>query len=47
VTLSNASSIAARAYCDAARRLNGEDVEMAVPSDRKGLLVKLFGRRAA
>jgi septum site-determining protein MinD len=47
VTLSNPASVPARAYADAARRLNGEDVEMVVPSDKKGLLVKLFGRRAA
>ncbi len=47
VTLSNATSLTARAYSDAARRLNGEDLEMLFPSDKKGLLVKLFGRRAA
>lgn len=47
VTLSNAASAPARAYIDAARRLNGEDVEMTIPNDKKGLLVKLFGRRAA
>ena len=47
VTLSNATSAAARAYIDAARRLMGEDVPMTVPSDKKGLLDKLFGRRAA
>jgi septum site-determining protein MinD len=47
VTLSNPASVTARAYNDAARRLNGEEVEMLVPSDKKGLFVKLFGRRAA
>jgi septum site-determining protein MinD len=47
VTLINAASLTARAYSDAARRLNGEDIEMLVPSEKKGLLVKLFGRRAA
>ena len=47
VTLSNASGATARAYSDAARRLNGEDVEMTVPSGRRGLLANLFGRRAA
>ena len=47
VTLNNAASAAARAYLDAARRLKGDDVPMAIPSDRKGLLDKLFGRRAA
>jgi septum site-determining protein MinD len=47
VTLSNAASSPARAYIDAARRLKGDDVPMTIPSDRKGLLDKLFGRRAA
>jgi septum site-determining protein MinD len=46
VTLSNAGSSPARAYLDAARRLKGDDVPMTIPSDRKGLLDKLFGRRA-
>ena len=47
VTISNAMSAPARAYLDAARRLKGDDVPMSIPSDRKGLLDKLFGRRAA
>jgi septum site-determining protein MinD len=47
VTLNNPVSAPARAYLDAARRLRGEAVPMTVPSDRKGLLDKLFGRRAA
>ena len=47
VTLSGVASASARAYTDAARRLIGEDVEMTIPSDKKGLFVKLFGRRAA
>jgi septum site-determining protein MinD len=47
VTLSNASSAPARAYMDAARRLKGEAVTMSIPSDRKSLLDRLFGRRAA
>ena len=47
VTLSNVASAPARAYMDAARRLKGETVAMTVPSDRKGLLDRLFGRRAA
>jgi septum site-determining protein MinD len=47
VTLNNAASAPARAYLDAARRLKGDDVPMAIPSDRKGLFDKLFGRRAA
>ncbi len=47
VTLSNPDSAPARAYFDAVRRLQGETLEMQVPSDRKGLLAKLFGRRVA
>src|SRR5713101_3969904 len=47
VTLNNAMSAPARAYHDAARRLNGADVPMTIPTDRKRLLDKLFGRRAA
>src|SRR5499427_871193 len=47
VTLNNSTSAPARAYIDAARRLKGDDVPMSIPSDRKGLLDKLFGRRAA
>ncbi len=47
VTLNDATSAPARAYCDAARRLKGHDVPMTIPADRKGFLDKLFGRRAA
>jgi septum site-determining protein MinD len=47
VVLSNPSSAPARAYVDAARRLKGEKVEMLVPREPRGLLEKLFRRRAA
>src|SRR3954464_6762229 len=47
VTLNNPVCAPARAYYDAAARLRGEDVPMNIPSDRKGLLDKLFGQRAA
>jgi septum site-determining protein MinD len=47
VTLNNAASAPARAYMDAARRLMGETVSMTVPSERKGLMDRLLGRRAA
>ncbi len=47
VTLNNALSAPARAYFDAARRLNGEDVAMVVHSESRGLLNRLFGRKAA
>lgn len=47
VTLNNAASAPARAYVDAARRLMGETVNMMVPVERKGLMDRLLGRRAA
>ena len=47
VTLSNTASAPARAYIDAAKRLNGENVSMFIPSMKKGLLDKIFARRAA
>ncbi|WP_419729879.1 septum site-determining protein MinD [Lichenicola sp.] len=47
VTLSNPESAPARAYMDAVRRLQGESLEMSVPSDRKSLLGKWFKWRAA
>ena len=47
VTLSDPASGPARAYLDAARRLKGETVPMAIPGDKKRLLDRLFGRRAA
>ena len=47
VTLNNAASAPARAYIDAARRLMGETVTMMVPVERKGLMDRLLGRRAA
>lgn len=47
VTLNAPASAPARAYTDAAKRLRGETLEMTVPSDRKGIFAKLFGRRVA
>src|SRR5258707_352351 len=47
VTLHNAASAPARAYIDAVRRLMGETVTMMVPAERKGLMNRLLGRRAA
>ena len=47
VTLCDAQSAPARAYMDAARRLLGQTIPMSVPVDKKGLLGKFFGRRAA
>jgi septum site-determining protein MinD len=47
VTLNSSGSAAARAYMDATRRLLGETVPMAVPTERRGFINKLLGRRAA
>lgn len=47
VTISNPISAPARAYQDAARRLNGEKIPMTIPSDKKNLFGMLFGGRAA
>src|SRR5918911_2812944 len=47
VTLNSPLSAPARAYADAARRLEGESITMSIPPDRKGLFGKLFARRAA
>jgi septum site-determining protein MinD len=47
ITTCGPDSATSRAYFDAARRLAGEEVEMTIPTARKGLFTKLFGRRAA
>ncbi len=47
VTLSNPESAPARAYFDAARRLQGEKLEIQIPIERKGLLDWLFKKRVA
>jgi septum site-determining protein MinD len=47
VTLGVDTGVLSRAYCDAERRLKGHYVPITIPSDRKGFLDKLFGRRAA
>ena len=47
VTLSAPQSFPGRAYFDAAKRLNGETVAMAVPGEKRGIMSKLFGRRVA
>src|SRR5580704_17389073 len=47
VTLNNALSAPARAYFDAARRLKGMVIPMLVPSESRGFLNTLFGRKAA
>ena len=47
VTLNSAQSAPARAYFDAARRLKGMVIPMLVPSESRGFLNTLFGRKAA
>jgi septum site-determining protein MinD len=47
ITICGQKSVPALAYTDAARRLAGEEIEMMIPTERKGLFNKLFGRRAA
>ncbi|HWJ74521.1 septum site-determining protein MinD [Mesorhizobium sp. BR1-1-16] len=48
VTLTAADSAPARAYIDAARRLEGDVIPMMIPADKRvGFMGKLFGRRAA
>jgi septum site-determining protein MinD len=46
VTLNNPACAPARAYSEAAKRLDGEEISMTIPS-KPNLLTKLFGRRAA
>jgi septum site-determining protein MinD len=47
ITLHNPASLAARAYDEAARRLLGETIVVSTPGERRGLMSRLFGRRAA
>ena len=47
VTLNNPSSVPARAYLEAARRLRGEALDVTIPRDKKGIMGMLFGRKAA
>jgi septum site-determining protein MinD len=47
VTLADARSAPAMAYFEAARRLAGEDVPVTMPGEKRGILSKIFARRAA
>jgi septum site-determining protein MinD len=47
ITICGQHSAPAQAYMDAARRLAGEEIEMLIPTEKRGLFTKLFGRRAA
>jgi septum site-determining protein MinD len=46
VTLHNPESSPARAYVEAARRLLGEKIEITTPSERRGFMSRIFGRKA-
>ena len=47
VVMSNPLSAPSRAYVDAVKRLQGEDVPMNIHADRKGFLAKLLNWRAS
>ncbi len=47
VTLADQRSVPAVAYFQAARRLNGEDIPMIIPGEKRGFFGKMFGRKAA
>jgi septum site-determining protein MinD len=46
ITLHNPLAVAARAYTEAARRLLGETIAITAPSERRGFMSRLFGRKA-
>ena len=46
VTLNNPESAPARAYVEAARRLLGETLDVTMPVERRGLMSRIFGRKA-
>ena len=47
VVLHAPDSAPARAYFEAAKRLQGQTLPVSVPEERRGLMSKLFGRRVA
>ena len=47
ITINGSASPAARAYQEAAKRLAGEAIPVAMPNEKKTFLNRLFGRRAA
>jgi septum site-determining protein MinD len=48
VTLNEPDTPAARAYVEAVRRLQGEDIPMVLPAtEKRGFLDRIFGRKAA
>jgi septum site-determining protein MinD len=47
ITLASPLSPPARAYVESARRLMGEQLDVIVPAEKRGLIGRLFGRRVA
>ena len=47
VTINASAGPAGQAYLEAARRLGGETVPVAIPDEKKTFFTRLFGRRAA
>ena len=47
VTLNAPQSTPGRAYAEAVKRLRGEKLEVAVPTEKRGFVDRLFGRRVA
>jgi septum site-determining protein MinD len=47
VTLNEPTNPAAKAYMDAARRLEGENLPVVLPFDKRGIFDRLFRRKAA
>jgi septum site-determining protein MinD len=47
ITLQSPDSAPARAYADAVKRLRGIPTEMTVPTEKRGFVDRLFGRRVA
>jgi septum site-determining protein MinD len=47
ITICGRETAPSRAYFDAAYGLAGQKVQMTIPTAKKGLFTRLFGRRAA
>ena len=47
ITMNGSVGAAAKAYKDAARRLAGEPIPLAMPTEKKAFFSRIFGRRAA
>jgi len=47
VTLNEPTNVAARAYVEAARRLQGEELPIELPTDKRGFIDRILGRKAA